>query len=417
MNEFENFFNLSLDPMTIADVNGKILHANSVYTAITGWTVEELKSKSYWELIHPEDFEKVQGAIKTLTAGHPVFALEYRFLCKEGSYKTFIANVNRDKNSGYLYALSRLKEGQIIPYIIVANTAPVAVIIINTAGVIFHANRLAETMFEYEAGELAGKSIENLIPARLREKHQVNRREYQAAPTNRPMGSSLNLKGLKKNNFEFRVDISLNPLFEYGDLYIACSILDVTEKFNTAKLASNLERENQRLVRLAQRDPLTQAYNRRAMEELFPKIAEDCRENSRSISAIMLDIDHFKKFNDSYGHQTGDELLKQLASLAQKFIRENDILVRLGGEEFLIIMPFCEQTQAVEVAERLRISLPNNDLSQHTFTASFGVSTYRFDHGPLAPLEILGELLKETDEALYQAKALGRNRTQHFSDL
>ena len=417
MNEFENFFNLSLDPMTIADVNGKILHANSVYTAITGWTVEELKSKSYWELIHPEDFEKVQGAIKTLTAGHPVFALEYRFLCKEGSYKTFIANVNRDKNSGYLYALSRLKEGQIIPYIIVANTAPVAVIIINTAGVIFHANRLAETMFDYEAGELAGKSIENLIPARLREKHQANRREYQANPTNRPMGSNLNLKGLKKNNTEFRVDISLNPLFEYGDLYIACSILDITEKFNTAELAMNLERENQRLAHLAQRDPLTQAYNRRVMEELFPRITEDCRKNNRSISVVMLDIDNFKKFNDKYGHPTGDELLKMLATLAQKHIRENDLLVRYGGEEFFIIMPYCGQTQAVEVAERLRIALPNHERSQYAFTASFGVSTYHFDHEHLVANEILNRLIKESDEALYRAKALGRNRTQHFSNL
>ena len=87
MNIFEDFFNLSNDPMTIADTNGKIIHANSVYTAITGWGVDELKKLSYWELLHPEDHEKAKAAIRTLQAGHPVFAFEYRFFCKDGSYK------------------------------------------------------------------------------------------------------------------------------------------------------------------------------------------------------------------------------------------------------------------------------------------------------------------------------------------
>ena len=416
MNEFENFFNLSLDPMTIADVNGRILHANPVYTAITGWSIEELKSISYWDLIHPDDHERARAAINTLLSGHPVFALEYRFLCKDGSYKSFLANITRDRTSGYVYALSRLKQGQIVPYIIVANTAPVAVIIINTAGVIIHANRLAETTFDYEAGELSGKHIEDLIPVRFRERHQANRQGYQANPTNRPMGSNLNLKGLKKRGMEFRVDISLNPLFEYGDLYIACSIIDITEKINTAELALNLERENQRLAQLARRDPLTQVYNRRVMEELFPKIAEDCKNSNRSISAIMLDIDHFKAFNDAYGHQTGDDLLKKLANIAQKHVRENDVIVRYGGEEFFIIMPLCEKPQAVEVAERIRVSLERDRSTEYNFTASFGVSTFQFDHAPLSASDILTRLIKESDDAMYRAKTLGRNRTHHFTN-
>lgn len=415
MNEFENFFNLSQDPMTIADVNGRILYANPVYTAITGWSIDELKAISYWKLIHPDDQGKARAAIRTLLAGHPIFALEYRFLCKDGSYKTFLANINRDRSSGYLYALNRLKEGQIVPYIIVANTAPVAVIIINHAGIIIHANRLAETTFEYREGELTGQSIEVLVPERLRAKHRTNRLGYQADPTNRPMGSNLNLKGMKKNGKEFRVDISLNPMVEYGDLYIACSILDITEKVHTAELALNLERENQRLAQLAQRDPLTQTYNRRVMEDLFPGIAEECRRAGRSISAIMLDIDHFKKFNDTHGHQTGDGLLKTLAGLAQKQIRENDILVRYGGEEFIIIMPFCERIQAVEVAERLRISIEKNAASPYQITASFGVSTHLFQDETRPANEILSKLIRESDEALYRAKALGRNRTHHFA--
>ncbi len=417
MNEFENFFNFSTDPMTIADTNGRIIHANIVYTAITGWSVEELKTLSYWDLIHPDDHEKARAAMKILQAGHPVFALEYRFLCKDGSYKTFLVNINGNKENGYLYALSRLKEGQIIPYIIVANTAPVAVIIVNTSGVIIHANMLAESMFEYKVGELVGKSVEELIPTRLRKKHKSHRDEYQANPSNRPVGSYYNLKGLKKSGLEFRVDVALNPLYEQNEVYVACSILDITEKMNTAELALNLERENLRLAKLAQRDPLTQTYNRRIMDELFPNIAEDCRKSNKNVSTILLDVDHFKLFNDTYGHQTGDLLLKELAHIAQKHIRENDILVRYGGEEFFIIMPNCSQHQASEVAERIRSSLEKNKALGYKITASFGISTYAFPGVPLPANEILAKLIHESDRALYHAKENGRNRTQHYSSI
>jgi diguanylate cyclase (GGDEF)-like protein/PAS domain S-box-containing protein len=415
MSEFEEFFNFSADPMTIADSSGNIIHANIAYTAITGWSVGELKTLSFWSLTHPEDHEKIRVALQILKAGHPVFALEYKVLCKDKSYKTFLTNINRNKKSGYLYALSRLKDTQIVPYIIVANTAPVAVIIVDTKGMVFHANALAETMFEYNSGELHGKSIEELIPGRLRKKHEVRREEYQASPTNRPMGSQYNLKGLKKNGAEFRVDIALNPLHEHNELYIACSILDITKKMHTAELALNLERENLRLAKLTQRDPLTRAYNRRAMDELFPKIAAECQTLKKMVSTIMLDVDNFKLFNDTHGHQSGDLVLQELAHIAQKNIRENDVLVRYGGEEFLIIMPNCDQHQASEIAERIRSSLEKNKVIEYKITASVGISTYGFPNTQLPAMEALAKLIKESDQALYHAKRNGKNRVQHYS--
>jgi diguanylate cyclase (GGDEF)-like protein/PAS domain S-box-containing protein len=417
MNEFENFFNFSTDPMTISDVHGKIIHANIAYTTATGWTETDLDALSYWDFIHPDDLDKTRAAIKTLEAGHPIFSLEYRFLCKDGSYKTFLGNTYKNKKSGYLYTVNRIKERQTIPYTMIADTAPVAVIIVKHGGGIVHANMLAESMFEYRAGELKGKSIEDLIPTRLREKHQLQREEYQASPFFRPMGSQHNLKGLKKNGLEFRVDIALNPLHEQNELYVACSILDITEKMDTAELALNLERENLRLVKLAQRDPLTQTYNRRIMDELFPKIVDDCQKLNKSVSTILLDVDHFKLFNDTYGHQTGDLLLKELAHIAQSHIRENDILVRYGGEEFLIIMPNCGQHQASEVAERIRSSLEKNMALEYKITASFGISTYAFPNAQLPANKILAKLIGESDQALYHAKKTGRNHVQHYSSI
>jgi diguanylate cyclase (GGDEF)-like protein/PAS domain S-box-containing protein len=417
MNIFEDFFNLSNDPMTIADANGNIVHANIVYTTITGWSVDELKKLSYWHLLHPDDHEKAKASIRTLQAGHPVFAFEYRFLCKDGTYKTFLANINRNKESGHLYALSRLKEGQVIPYIIVADMAPVAVLIVNTSGVIIHANRLAETLFGYENGGIQGRPIDDLIPERYQKKHKEHRKAYQTNPSNRPMGSHSNLKGRKKNGMEMRVDIALNPLYENNELFVACSILDITEKVNTSELALNLEKENLRLAKLAQRDPLTQTYNRRSMNELFPKIAEECRSLQKNVSTIMLDVDHFKEFNDNYGHQSGDELLKELADIVQNLIRDHDILVRYGGEEFFIMMPNCDQRQAFDVAERIRTALGKNMAFGHRVTASFGISTYDFHDATFPETEILAKLIEESDQALYHAKGKGRNCTQHFSSI
>lgn len=414
MNEFENFFNFSIDLMTIADVNGRIIHANIAYTAITGWSLDELRERPYWDLIHPEDHEKVQAAIKNLLTGYPVFALDYRLLCKDGSYKNFLASINKNEKNGHLYAISRVQAGQVVPYIVVADIAPMAVIIVNTEGMIIHANSLAESMFGYAAGQLQARFIEDLIPTRFREKHQSDRTAYQSNPTTRPMNSYDSLRGLKKNGQEFRVDVALNPLHEQSELYIACSIFDITEKMNTAELALNLEAENRRLARLAQRDPLTQAYNRRAMNDIFPQVIEESGKLNKSISIILMDIDHFKTFNDTYGHQTGDLVLKQIARISQRKIRENDILVRYGGEEFIVIMPNCGKHQAIEAAERIRASLEKDETLEHKVTASFGISTYTFTNSELSANEILINLIEESDQALYTAKSKGRNRTQHF---
>jgi diguanylate cyclase (GGDEF)-like protein/PAS domain S-box-containing protein len=286
---------------------------------------------------------------------------------------------------------------------------------VSASGTIIHANTLAESMFGYPAGEMQGKSIEDLIPDRFRNKHKTHRIAYKENPFTRPMGSYYNLKGLTKNGMEIRVDIALNPLHEKNELYVACSILDITEKLNTSELALNLEKENQRLANLAQRDPLTHTYNRRSMDELFPKIAQDCHALKKNISTIMLDVDHFKQFNDNYGHQSGDELLKELAQITENLIRDNDILVRYGGEEFFVIMPNCDQRQAVEVAERIRSALEKSMTLGYRVTASFGISTYAPHNSQLDESEILAKLIDESDQALYRAKENGRNCTRHFS--
>ena len=160
------------------------------------------------------------------------------------------------------------------------------------------------------------------------------------------------------------------------------------------------------------RDPLTSLYNRRYFEEeVFNRIlvAKTARE---SYSVLMIDADHFKRVNDTYGHKTGDKVLIELASTAEKALRDNDIVARYGGEEFVIFLDKANAEKAEAVAERLRQSISSivvySDAGEEVrFTVSIGVSSSEVSDN-------VETLIKTADEALYRAKQTGRNRVEVF---
>lgn len=160
---------------------------------------------------------------------------------------------------------------------------------------------------------------------------------------------------------------------------------------------------------LARTDSLTQLSNRR---DFYDKTQHELNRRKRlggAASLMMIDIDFFKTVNDTYGHLSGDQVLKVLARVAQSVNRETDILARLGGEEFAVFMPDTGLVQAVDVAERLRLALAHADIvlpeNEHIqITVSIGVASF------LAADSHIDDLLKRADIALYEAKQSGRNR-------
>ncbi|NMH60382.1 sensor domain-containing diguanylate cyclase [Alteromonas ponticola] len=171
--------------------------------------------------------------------------------------------------------------------------------------------------------------------------------------------------------------------------------------------------QNRELRKIASIDKLTQLSNRREFDE---RLAEEIRRATRerkTMSLIMLDIDFFKSFNDSYGHQTGDKCLEQVAASIRKFIsRPADVAARYGGEEFAVLLPDTAEHSAFELAEDIRKDISNTpfrlaDGDHVTVTASLGVSS-------LTPTSVSDgdELIKSADAALYLAKRSGRNRVQ-----
>lgn len=173
--------------------------------------------------------------------------------------------------------------------------------------------------------------------------------------------------------------------------------------------------KEERITYLSFHDPLTDIYNRRYFMEAGEEEIKRVQRYEDTLSVLMLDIDHFKKVNDTYGHPAGDAVLENLASLLKNKLRDVDIPGRLGGEEFGILMPNTNKEQALKAADRIRKIIEENTVEfegeEISITVSVGIAVYREE------MSDIDELLQEADRALYQAKKRGRNCTVNCEEI
>jgi diguanylate cyclase (GGDEF)-like protein len=171
---------------------------------------------------------------------------------------------------------------------------------------------------------------------------------------------------------------------------------------------TDIVRNAEELERLATTDGMTGVFNRRHFLTLADREWGRARRYQRPISFLMIDIDYFKSINDEFGHQVGDEMIVHLANLARDCKRECDVLARIGGEEFALLLPETDLAQAQIVAERLRAEVAANSLLVASrsipATVSIGVAT------SAAAMDEMSDLMRAADQALYDAKHAGRNR-------
>tara|TARA_R110002167_G_scaffold22064_2_gene79301 strand:- start:14317 stop:15459 length:1143 start_codon:yes stop_codon:yes gene_type:complete len=170
------------------------------------------------------------------------------------------------------------------------------------------------------------------------------------------------------------------------------------------------------LVRVSMIDVLTKVHNRRAFNsELSKELSRACR-SQHPLSCLFIDLDHFKQINDNYGHPTGDKVLRGSAQTIKNQLRKTDFIARFGGEEFAILLPGCEQKQALQIAENIRQAIKrqrfrSDDNVEFGLTLSVGASTCPAMHIEPSGLSDLAELLlASADKGVYQAKAQGRDR-------
>lgn len=287
------------------------------------------------------------------------------------------------------------------------------------------------------AAETLGWSVATIRSKTFRFEHlcPVRQNDEAVAVENCPVTLSLRdgktfrdeILGLKREDGS-TVWVSLNssPIIgSDGNSRIVISFVDITQDLENKKTIENhmgviseyslqledqtkaLARANKMLSEMASTDGLTGLKNHRSFQEFLEKEFQFAKRHNTALSIIILDVDHFKQFNDTFGHPAGDEVLIEVGKLLESCARISDMVARYGGEEFVMVLPSSEREGVMVVAERIRLVIQDANWSERQITVSLGCSTMDLNTVDRS------ELTRAADEALYSAKRNGRNQLVH----
>jgi diguanylate cyclase (GGDEF)-like protein/PAS domain S-box-containing protein len=266
-------------------------------------------------------------------------------------------------------------------------------------------NRALADRFGATPEEWVGKTDFETWPSEIAEEFQ--RSDRQALDANQEIHFEDRTLGLDGRTVTW--DVHKYPFADAdGRRSVACMALDVTRAWEAQQQVQRIQQElqtaNERLQTLSLTDALTGLMTRRALEDSLENERARSMRSGAPLSLFMLDIDNFKGFNDAFGHVCGDEVLREIAVLMQRWIRKGDLVARYGGEEFLVILPATGEKEAFGIAERVRQAIAEAGWEHRLITVSAGVAT-RDRHLPTT-----SEFIQEVDQALYAAKRGGKNR-------
>lgn len=300
------------------------------------------------------------------------------------------------------------------------NAAPSAMFLVNAEGKILHANPEAQDLFGYTLEEFKGMEIKSLMPEEVRDENQDEPKIAVDETGELSKVAKHTYPVIRKDKKRVLAEIKVTPIEIEGVHYVVFGLIDLTEQKATEGVireqANQLAKANRRLSYQASTDSLTGLVNRREMMMRLEAILVDATLKEISTSLIMIDIDHFKAYNDEFGHLAGDDLLRRFADLLQMNARDEDVVARYGGEEFVLMFSGGEE-QAVAIAERLCQTIQQKVWPLRHVTASLGVMTI-FPHKQPGDIDtLMTELIDYADQAMYHSKATGRNRVTSYTIL
>lgn len=263
-------------------------------------------------------------------------------------------------------------------------------------------------MFKYQHDELLGLTLDNLLPESIRAQHKFHVEHFFNSQKNRPMGRGFRFLGQRKNGDTFHVDIMLSHVTVKKQSFAIAFIRDATQNRETEeKIRRQLEHERQQ----AMTDFLTGVGNRRAFYQELARDIEELELEHHTFSVALIDLDNFKRLNDTLGHEEGDRALQAIANALCAATRGTDFVARIGGDEFATIHPGATLDDSLAILERargqvLKVSEENNwDLS-----VSIGIC-HCADSTTVAQGECTVEaILHVADSAMYQGKRAGKNQ-------
>ena len=276
------------------------------------------------------------------------------------------------------------------------------ILTIDERGIVRSFNKAAEAIFGYSADEVIGHNVSRLMPERYRAQHDGYVARMETSASHRNLGMRREVVGLRSDGEEFPLWLAVNKIPTRGALEYVGMVSDLTER----------KRIQAELQYTAHHDALTTLPNRAVLKDRLDQAIRHARREGNKVAVLMLDLDHFKRINDTLGHHVGDDLLISIALRLEASVRDVDTVVRMGGDEFVIVLPSVNgRDDVVPVVEKLiRILAQPISVVGHEMiiTPSIGVC--------LCPDDGQDEraLLKHADTAMYQAKAAGRGNYKFF---
>ncbi len=268
-----------------------------------------------------------------------------------------------------------------------------AMLVMDAVGIIRFVNPAGERLFSHPSTELLGTYL-----------------PFTASP-----GEAKEMSLTTQDAGVVHLDLRAVSTDWEGQIAMLVSLRDITERIvdeqKIKEQQSRLQEANSMLEALATLDGLTGIKNHRVFKE---RLAEEYHRSARytlPISLIILDVDHFKQYNDSFGHPAGDEVLKTVSKLLLENSRDTDLVARYGGEEFVVMLPLAQKDDALYLAERLRFEIQSFPWEKRTVTVSLGIAT-RTSNFTKAE-----DLISDADSALYASKHNGRNKVTHHDDV
>ncbi|QQP88898.1 diguanylate cyclase [Skermanella sp. TT6] len=357
-------------------------------------TISSIRARaSHLPLIVLTGFDDADFAVEAVKAGAQDFLVKGQF--EGGTIRRAIRYAITRRS---LEERVRLSEERLKGIIELAHDG---IVVIDEGHRISLFNPAAERLFGYRADEVLGRSLDLLLPERSRQVHRRHVERFagtgrgSSAMTERPA-----VTGLRRDGTEFAAEVSISHFASPGGRLFTAVVRDTTDR----------RRAEEELLRLATTDALTGAANRRHFLERAELELARLRRYGGPVSLVMLDVDHFKRVNDLHGHAAGDAALILLVKSCRCMLRDTDLVGRLGGEEFALLLVDATDQDALRIAERVRRNLADLEVAADDGTG-FGITVSMGVAGCRSGDTSIEQPLGRADRALYHAKATGRDRT------
>ncbi|MDO9208386.1 MAG: PAS domain S-box protein [Sulfuricurvum sp.] len=391
--ELEAILETTRDGIAIVDMDSNFLYVNNAYLKMSGFTKEELMGKTFVGFSVPEDSAKLALRLKEVVDKGFIQNIEKTCIVANGKrVKLNISMALMPDKQRILISTKDIAEAKALEKKLHDYIALVDEHIITSStdvkGNIVYASKAFCRISQYSEEELIGKN------------HRIIRHPDMPASLYDELWKTITMdkswageiKNIAKDGSFYWVYAAISPTWDEDGKKVGYTAIrqDITDK--------------KRIEELSVTDRLTGLYNRLKLDEVFMYELVQSKRFHAPLSIILLDIDHFKHVNDTYGHQVGDQVLQHIANILRSIGRQADTIGRWGGEEFLIVLPQTDRDGAIKMGEKIRLAV--EDYSFPVIgkkTASFGIAEFHEEDNE-------STLVERADRALYRAKNEGRNR-------